>query len=171
MIWIATLQPVWVKIEFGHTGFNMKLRYLWFEVDPSSGQEPETQHKKPKEPKQRKSSPRKWLKLLPEMLRAAKMSLAYLIKRLLIQNLSIRGTLASEDPSQTGMAFGIYSAFRELVPLPKTAEIEIAPDFENEQSNITGRFEGGIRPSSLISTGILFLWHLPKIKMFKTLRS
>ena len=171
VIWIAMLQPVWLKLRFSGANFSIHLRYLGFKFEPSSEKSEPESPEKPEQKKQKSRSFRPWLNVLSELIHALRLSARYLFKRILIRELSIRGTFGFEDPSATGTAYGIYSAIRADWPLPDVCEIDVQPDFENERSALTGSFEGGLRPSSVISAGFVFLRHLPKRKIIKAMRS
>lgn len=175
LIWLALLQPVWIRVSKSTGRFDLEIRYLWFAIHPlESGDEPEEEQGKdePEKEKKRRSlgSGSKWLQLIPDILRAVGRSLGYLVKRIMIRQFSGRVRIGFDDPAVTGLAYGYCCGVAHLLPSFVRDRLDLEPNFESEALLFEGDFEGGLRPSSLISTGIVLLWHLPKWRMIRAIR-
>jgi hypothetical protein len=72
------------------------------------------------------------------------------------------------EPDITGELYGAYQAIR--VSLPESIKINYVPDFMSER--IRGRISCGfaVRPLNLFREGLIFIFHLPIIRLIKLYR-
>jgi hypothetical protein len=171
LIWLALLQPIWVILTISPDQTKVSIRYIGLRFQPSSSKHGA---KKSNEEKKRKSGgpkpPTEWIRLFPRLIEALKRSIRYLLNRIKLKKLELQGTLGVEDPIQTGLLIAAAHTIKQFIPDREGFVFNLTPDFIDGETQIWGDFESGIRPTSIINSGLVLLWHLPKVKILKLIR-
>lgn len=113
-----------------------------------------------------------WLKLAPELSRVSKRLVNLLVKYGRITNLRLRGSVGTDDPYSTGVYAGLAQVLKgNLEGCIPSVDINVYPDFRGRNSDITGEGRFEIRLASLIFISIIFLWSLPKWRIWSLIRN
>jgi hypothetical protein len=95
-----------------------------------------------------------------------------IIRRIKIRNLCVHLTLGLADPADTGFIFAAITPLVTFAGVQKpTIDINIQPDFEQE--NLQGYAEGGVRiyPIQFIKPLLLFIFSLTTLRVIKAIIS
>jgi hypothetical protein len=95
-----------------------------------------------------------------------------IIRRIKIRNLCVHLTLGLADPADTGLIFAAITPLVTFAGVQKpTIDINIQPDFEQE--NLQGYAEGGVRiyPIQFIKPLLLFIFSLTTLRVIKAIIS
>ena len=93
-----------------------------------------------------------------------------IIRRIKIRNLCVHLTLGLADPADTGFIFAAITPLITFAGVQKpTIDINIQPDFEQE--NLQGYAEGGVRvyPIQFIKPLLLFIFSLTTLRAIKAI--
>lgn len=95
-----------------------------------------------------------------------------ILRQIKIRELYIDIKLGLADPADTGVLFGVITPLLIFVGVQKpTIDINIQPDFEQE--NLQGYAEGGVRvyPIQFIKPLLLFIFSLTTLRVIKAIIS
>ena len=140
---VLALLRVGVILEYSEDGFNtwIKLGFLKLKLKKSDEKKKPKKKKKPKD----KGSILKpgSLRDFMDMLKAIKVALGRLKRKLLIKNLTLHYTSASDDPAKTALRFGAANAvFGAIVPVLekhfriKKRDLRASADFNSQEQGI-----------------------------------
>lgn len=170
LIWLVFLQPLWVVLSISPDGVVVRFRFLGFLIRPSKGKAKAEKEKEKKPKPKRKGTAIQWLQQVPDMLDALKQAVTYLFSRFKLRKLQLEGTVGVDDPMSTGVLSGLIHSVTAVLPHRDGIELDLQTDFLNEKTQLWGEIEGGIRPSSVINSALILLWHLPKREIWRLTR-
>ena len=163
---LALHQRVWIRVVWAPDGRSIEARYLFLRL-----RGPRRHRKREKKQKVRKTSVLRWVRLVPELLRALGKGLGFLVRHSQLRHLRLEGTIGTEDPASTGILCGSIEAFcgllRLLVP---GVELAIAPDFVEERVSLTLDAKIAMRMAVILTTITIVLWYMPKRRLWNLSR-
>ncbi len=162
---LALHQRVWIKVVWAPDSRLIEVRYLFLRLHG-----PRRHRKREKRQKRRKTGVLRWVRLVPELVRALGKGLGFLVRHSQLRHLRLEGTIGTEDPAITGIVWGSIQAFRGLLPCASKLELTIAPDFVEERVSLTLDAEGVMRMAVVLTTITIVLWYIPKRRLWSLLR-